>query len=418
MKADLIVYNIKHLYTQQNIPPVHGKQMSDITKLDNAYLAVKGDEILSFGVGDYSQYISVSTGLLDAKDLILLPGLIDSHTHLVHGGSREEEFSLKLQGVPYLDILKQGGGILNTVKMTKNASFSELYEQARVSLDEMLLFGVTTVEAKSGYGLDLETEIKQLEVARKLNKSHPIDIISTYLGAHALPDGYQDNKPGFIAKIIEDLETIKKLDLAKFVDVFCEKGIFELRDTETIVKRAKELGFIPRLHADEIYPLGGAGLGVSLQAASVDHLMAISDQDITALANSDTIANLLPATSFFLNKNYAPARKIIDNGVAVAISSDYNPGSTPSENFQLTMQLAGNKLRMFPEEILTAATINPAFHLGFNQERGSIAVGKKADFVLMKAKNLDYLIYHYGINHTVYVYKNGVMVVKDRQLCY
>ncbi|MDD4184682.1 MAG: imidazolonepropionase [Candidatus Izemoplasmatales bacterium] len=418
MKASLLIHNISHLYTQANTPPVKGKKMSDIICLDNAYLACNEAKIIAFGSGEYDQLIDEKTVVIDANGMILLPGLIDSHTHLVHGGSREDEFALKLEGVPYLEILKQGGGILSTVQKTKAASFKELYDKAKASLDEMLLYGVTTIEAKSGYGLDLDTEIKQLEVAKKLNHDHPIDIVSTYLGAHAYPEEYKDNKKAFVDKIINDLETIKKLDLAKFVDVFCEEGVFGLQETEAIISRAKEIGLIPRLHADEMHPLGGAGLGIKYQAASVDHLMAVSDQDIMKLAESDTIANLLPATSFFLNKAYAPARKLIDSGAAVAVSSDYNPGSTPSENFQLTLQIAGNKLRMLPNEILTASTINPAYHLGVAHDRGSIAIGKNADFVLMKASNIEYLIYHYGINHTAHVFKNGVMVVKDRQICY
>ena len=381
-------------------------------------MALTGEGIWSDGSGDYREHLGDATVMIDATGLIMLPGLIDSHTHLVHGGSREDEFSLKLQGVPYLEILRQGGGILNTVAKTKAASFADLYAQARDSLDEMLLYGVTTIEAKSGYGLNLATEIKQLEVAKKLDQDHPIDIISTYLGAHALPNEYHNDKPGFIAKVIKDLGEIKRLGLADYVDVFCEKGIFELDDTRVIIEKARELGLKPRLHADEMHTLGGAGLGIAYQAASVDHLIAISDTDIDKLGSSNTIANLLPATSFFLNKDYAPARKLIDHDAAVAIASDYNPGSTPSENFQLTMQLAGNKLGMYPAEILTASTINPAFNLALAADRGSIQTGKRADLVLMKAKNLDYLIYHYGINHTVHVFKNGKQVVKDRHLIY
>ncbi len=418
MPADLLIHSIKQLYTQNHLPPVRGKCMSDIRIIDDAYVAITGERILSYGSGDYREHLGDATVMIDATGLIMLPGLIDSHTHLVHGGSREDEFSLKLQGVPYLEILRQGGGILNTVAKTKAASFADLYAQARDSLDEMLLYGVTTIEAKSGYGLNLATEIKQLEVAKKLDQDHPIDIISTYLGAHALPNEYHNDKPGFIAKVIKDLGEIKRLGLADYVDVFCEKGIFELDDTRVIIEKARELGLKPRLHADEMHTLGGAGLGIAYQAASVDHLIAISDTDIDKLGSSNTIANLLPATSFFLNKDYAPARKLIDHDAAVAIASDYNPGSTPSENFQLTMQLAGNKLGMYPAEILTASTINPAFNLALAADRGSIQTGKRADLVLMKAKNLDYLIYHYGINHTVHVFKNGKQVVKDRHLIY
>jgi len=415
MYADLIVTNIKTLYTCNLIPPVRGKQMNEVTVIDNPFIAIKDGNFLDFGNHDYHQLINEKTKLIDAEGMIAIPGLIDSHTHLVFGGSREDEFAKKIKGVPYLEILASGGGILNTVKKTRTASFDELMKQAHDSLDEMLLFGVTTIEAKSGYGLDLETEIKQLEVARQLNKNHPIELFSTYLGAHALPKEYENKKAEYIDKVIRDLEVIKANNLAIFVDVFCEKGIFEIKDTKKILEAAKNLGFIPRIHADEIASLGGTRLGIEMKAASVDHLMAISQEDIKKLGHSNTIANLLPATSFYLNKAYAPARDLIDNLAAVSIASDYNPGSSPSENFQLTMQLAGNKMQMTPFEILTS-TINPAFSLGIASRLGGIEIGKQADFVLMKAKNLDYLIYHYGVNHARHVFKKGVQVVKNRQI--
>jgi imidazolonepropionase len=416
IEMDLIIYHIKTLYTSIHQPPVKGGRMREIIAIDDAFVHVQDGLIAHVGQGDYIHLITKDTKLFDATGLIMVPGFVDAHTHLVHGGSREDEFALKLQGVDYLSILKSGGGILNTVAKPREATFQELFQQAKDSLDEMLLFGVTTLEAKSGYGLNLETEIKQLEVAKKLNESHPVEIVSTYLGAHAIPKDV--DKATFLDHVINDLHEIRKRELARFVDVFCESGVFELEDAKKILLEAKKLGFIPRLHADEMTSLGGVGLGVDLAAPSVDHLMAITDEDIKRLAQSHTIANLLPATSFFLNKAYAPARKIIDSGAAVAISSDYNPGSTPSENYQFTMQISGTKLSMTPSEILTSATINPAFLLGLDRRIGSIEVGKDADLVLLKAKNLDYLIYHYGINHTAYVFKKGKMVVKKRQIFY
>ncbi len=414
MPADLVIYNIKTIYSNNQKPPVRGKAMEMVFTIDNAYIAVKSGIITDIGNHDYMQHVGPDTVLFDAMNNICLPGFIDSHTHLVFAGSREDEFAKKLAGTPYLDILASGGGILNTVEKTRKASFKELYDQAHESLDLMLTYGVVQIEAKSGYGLDLETEIKQLEVAKKLDEDHPIDIISTYLGAHALPKEYKDDLPGFVARVIENLKTIKEKNLAKFVDVFCERGVFGIEDTRKILEAARNMGFIPRLHADEIEPMGGALLGVEFAAASVDHLMAISDSDIEALGRTDTIANLLPATSFYLDKDYAPARKLIDNNVAVAVSSDYNPGSTPSENFQLTMQLAANKLKMTPREVLTAVSINPAYSLGIHEDKGSIQVGKKADLVILKAKNLDYLLYHYGINQTLHVFKSGKQVVDNQ----
>ncbi len=409
-----LIKNIKTLYTSKQVPPVKGGHMSDVVELNNAYILIEDELIKDIGI-EFNGSLS-NTSIYDASGLICIPGLIDSHTHLVFGGSREHEFSKKLAGVPYLDILKEGGGIHNTVKQTRSASKKDLYLQAKKSLDEMLLFGVTTLEAKSGYGLDLETEKKQLLVLKELNESNPIDIKITYLGAHALPKEYIDKREEFISKVILDLEHIKVEGLAEYVDVFCEFGVFTSAETEQIFERAIELGFKLRLHSDEIESIGGTEVAINLKANSVDHLMAITNEDILKLAKSNTIANLLPATSFFLNKDYAPARKLIDEGCAVSVSSDYNPGSTPSENYQLSLQLAGNKLRMLPKEILTAATINPAYSLDVSDKVGSIEIGKQADIILLDAKNLDYFIYHYGINHTKAVFKKGKLVVDNRRI--
>lgn len=415
MNSKTLITNINTLYTSVQNPPVKGVMMNEITELQNAYILISDGIITEIGEGDFADVSNVDF-VYNAKNLIAIPGLIDSHTHLVFGGSREHEFAKKIAGVPYLQILEEGGGILNSVKQTTEASFEELYEQAYKSLNEMLLFGVTTIEAKSGYGLYLGTEIKQLEVLRKLNENHPIDIKITYLGAHAIPLEFKDKRREYISQILTDLEVIKQENLAEYVDVFCEIGVFTKEETNTILQKAKALGFKLRLHSDEIESIGGTEVGIDLEAKSVDHLMAISDEDIARLAKSNTIANLLPATSFFLNKEYAPARKLIEKGAAVSVSSDYNPGSTPSENYQLTLQLAGNKLRMLPKEILTAATINPAYSLDIHQEVGTLEVGKKADILLLEAKNLDYFIYHYGINHTKAVFKSGKLVVDNRQI--
>ncbi|MDY0024275.1 MAG: imidazolonepropionase, partial [Candidatus Izemoplasmatales bacterium] len=336
--------------------------------------------------------------------------------HLVFGGSREHEFAKKIAGVDYLEILKQGGGILSTVKATQEATFDELYKQAEKSLKEMMLFGVTSLEAKSGYGLNLKTEMKTLRVLKQLKENYPIDIYITYLGAHALPKEFINKRDEFINQIVKDLEIIKEEGLADYADVFCETGVFDKDETNIILSKAKQLGFKLRVHTDEIDSIGGTEVALNLQAKTIDHLMAITDEDIAKVAKTDTIANLLPSTSFFLNKEYAPARKLIDAGVALAVSSDYNPGSTPSENYQLTLQIAGNKLRMLPAEVLTAATINPAYSLDIHEKVGSIQEGKCADLLLLDCKNLDYFIYHYGINHTLHVFKNGKLIVKDRAI--
>ncbi len=409
-----LIKHINHLYTSRQKPPVKGKAMADVICMDNVHLVIEDGIIASITESDEVLHDDYDL-IYDASGKVMIPGLIDAHTHLVFAGSREDEFTDKIAGVPYLDILSRGGGILSTVEKTRQATIDELVVQALKSLDEMLLFGVTTIEAKSGYGLLLDTEMKQLVALKKLNQIHSIDIKITYLGAHALPLEYKENRSAYVNQVKKDLEIIKERDLAEYVDVFCEEGVFSAQETKEIFLKATSLGFKLRLHADEIASIGGTKVALEFQAKTVDHLMAISDQDILALAKTKTVANLLPSTSFYLNKAYAPARRMIDQDVAVAISSDYNPGSTPSENYQLTLQLAGNKLRMLPTEILTAATINPAYSLDIDQWVGSIEVGKQADLLLLDVPNLDYFIYHYGINHTHAVFKKGQLVVDQRQ---
>lgn len=418
MIADLIIKNIGKLATMKGKQPFIGKAMDEIEIIENAYIAIKDGEFCEIGAGDnYKHLLNQNTEIEDAGGKLVTPGLIDAHTHLVHGGSRENEFAQKLAGVPYLEILKSGGGILSTVKSTKNSTFKELYNKAYKSLDRMLEFGVTTVEAKSGYGLELDTEIKQLEVAKELNENHPIDLVSTFLGAHAIPAEYKENPDKFIEILMNEMMIkVKELNLAEFCDVFCEDSVFDIEQTRKIFIRAKELGYKLKIHADEIVSLGGAELSAELGCISADHLMAASDEGIISMANKGVIANILPGTSFNLNKDYANARKMIDSGVAVSLSSDYNPGSCPSENLQFVMQLGCLGLKMTPNEVLSAVTINAACAIDRQNEIGSIEVGKKADLVIFDAPNIEYLMYHFGINHTDCVYKNGEIVVNNKNI--
>ncbi|HAQ56004.1 MAG TPA: imidazolonepropionase [Acholeplasmatales bacterium] len=416
MNAGLVVRNIGELWTTHHLPPVRGAAMNDVTVLKDAFIAVNNGLIVGFGSGSGDAFVGPVTEIRDACRMVLTPGLVDGHTHLVHAGSREHEFALKLQGVPYLEILKRGGGILSTVAATRAASFDELYDQARKSLLRMLAFGVTTVEAKSGYGLEPKSERKILKVIEKLNETQAVTLIPTAMGAHAIPAEYAFDREGYVATVLADLETIRLDGLAESVDVFCEAGVFTVSETKRILMRAKELGFAIRVHADEIVSTGGAGLAAELGCASADHLMAINDKDILALAGSDTVANLLPGTSFYLGHDYAPARRLIAANIAVGIASDYNPGSCPSENFQFTLQLAANQMKMTPSEVLTAATINPGYHLGKSDRIGSIAIGKDADFVLFDVPNFDYVLYHFGVNLVVDVYKKGRRVIADGRL--
>ncbi|GLI56304.1 imidazolonepropionase [Propionigenium maris DSM 9537] len=420
MKADFILKNIGQLVTMAgDNNPRTGRCMGEVEILEGAYIAVRDGRILETGLGEPGrELIGDETLIEDAGGRAVTPGLIDPHTHLVHGGSRENEFSLKLEGVPYIDILKQGGGILSTVKSTKEATHEELYRKARKSLDTMLGYGMTTIEAKSGYGLDLETELKQLEVAKNLDENHPVDIASTFLGAHAVPGEYKENSDVFVDKVIDMLPIVKERKLAEFCDVFCEEGVFSVEQTRKILLAARNLGFKLKIHADEIVSLGGAELAAEVGAISGDHLMAASDRGIEMMAREGVVADILPGTSFNLGKNYAPVRKMIDSGVPVALSTDYNPGSCPTENIQFIMQLGSLGMKMTPKEVFTAVTINAAHSIGRAYEVGSIEAGKKADFVVFDAPNIDYVIYHFGINHTRDVYKDGRLVYSQGRVCY
>jgi imidazolonepropionase len=406
-----LIHSIKTLYTPCLKPPVKGPDMAKIRTLDNAWILIEDDKIAAVGSGGI---VPSSDRSYDAMGAIAVPGFVDSHTHIVHAGSREHEFAKKVAGVPYLEILKQGGGILSTVAKTREASFQDLFDQAYRSLDLMLSYGVTTIEAKSGYGLDVSTERTMLEVMKSLDDAHPIDLSITYMGAHALPSEFRNNRDAYVDLVVDEIAFVAKRRLAESVDVFAEDGAFTIAEAKRILEAAAKHRLKGRIHADEIVPMGGGTLAAECRAASADHLMASSKEDIALLAKTDTILNLLPGTSFYLNKEYADARGMIAANAALAVSSDYNPGSQPSENFQFILSLCAGKLKMTKEEILTACTINAAFHLGRADKIGSIEVGKQADLVLLNAPNFEYVLYHYGINHTKAVFKNGRLVYEQK----
>ena len=414
MYADLVIVNISKLYTPKG-PFVRGNSMGDVLQIDEAFIAIKDGLILDLGEHDYNIHVGEHTEIYDGRRLVALPGFVDSHTHLVYGGSREHEFNMKLQGVPYLDILAAGGGILSTVEATRNIEYKALLQKSAGSLYELASYGVTTMEVKSGYGLNRETEVKQLEIIKELNNKTPFDVIGTYMGAHAFPKEYKDNKREYIDELLQDIEYVKDNELATFIDVFCEDSVFTYEQSKEILSKGKDVGLKVKIHADEIVSLGGAELGVSLNAKSADHLMAISDHDIELIAKSKTVANLLPGTSFYLNKDYAPARKLLDKDAIVSLSSDMNPGSSPNENFQFIQQLGCLKLKMTPEEVLTATTINAAYNLDLHNKVGSLEKGKQADILLMDAPNLEYIFYHYGINHVKDIIKKGKVIFQNRR---
>lgn len=417
MQATLVIKNIGTLVTLKGDNQARkGKLQEDIGIIKNGIIAVEDDKIIFVGEGQLPEDINISRAdIIDAKGMVVTPGLIDCHTHLVHAGSRENELAMKLEGKSYLEILESGGGIHSTAAATQGATFEELYQKAYKSLDIMKSFGITTVEGKSGYGIgSFETEIKQMEVARKLNSDHPLTVISTFMGAHAVPKEFKNNSDKFVDIIIDEmLPKVKEKDLAVFCDVFCEEGVFSVEQSRRILLKAKELGFILKIHADEIVSLGGAELAAQVGAISAEHLVGASYQGIKDMADNNVVAVLLPGTSFNLGKKEpAKARKMIDEGVAVAISTDYNPGSCPTENLQFIMTLASLQLKLKPTEVITAVTINAAAALGIQDEVGSIMVGKKADFAIFDIPNLDFMIYHFGINHTFMTIKDGKVVYK------
>ncbi|RAP76915.1 imidazolonepropionase [Paenibacillus montanisoli] len=421
-RIDLLLTGIGRLVTPQGSVPRYGEEMRHVLEIEHAAIAIRGDRIAL--VGPQADVLAQLNGAeiaetLDAGGCLVTPGLVDPHTHLVHGGSREHELSLKRSGVPYLDILAQGGGILSTVKATRAASERELYDKAFKSLDIMLLNGVTTVEAKSGYGLTLDDERKQLRVAKRLHEGHPVDVVPTFMGAHAVPAEYKGRSDEFVDLLVQEmLPEVAREGLAEFCDVFCEHGVFTIQQSRRILQEGKLLGLIPKIHADEIESLGGAELAGEVGAISAEHLLAASDEGMRMLAANGVIPVLLPGTSFNLGlKQHARAREMIDTfRLPVALSTDYNPGSCPTESIQLIMMLASLNLRLLPEEIITSCTINAAAAIGRANDIGSIEAGKRADLTVFDAPNIAYLPYHFGINHTFGVIKNGKVAVWDRRI--
>lgn len=350
--------------------------------------------------------------IIDATGHLVTPGLVDPHTHVAYGGSREREFEMRLEGATYMDIMNAGGGIHATTKMTREATEEELIEQSIKRLDSFLKHGVTTVEGKTGYGLDLENELKQLRVMKRLQEEHPIDLVPTFMGAHAVPMDYKGREEEFVDLIINEmLPAIAKEQLAVFNDVFCELGVFTPEQSERILEAGKRYGLLPKIHADEIEPYGGAELAAKVGAISAEHLLKASDEGIKAMALAGTIACLLPATALFLREEAAEGRKMIDAGVPVAISTDCNPGSSPTTSMPLVMNLACISMRLTPAEALTAATYNASCAIKMEDKIGSIEVDKQGDIVLWDVSNYQELQYLFGVNHVKTVWKKGVKVV-------
>ena len=396
-----VFINIRELLQVRSDCPkkVAGEAMKTLPKIDNAFLAIKDDYIVDFGsMTDYKT--QNNDELIDATDRLVLPSWCDSHSHVVYAGNRSQEFVDRINGLSYKEIAKRGGGILNSAKTLQNASEDELFEQSMARIQNLIELGTGALEIKSGYGLTADAELKILRIIQRIKQETNLKIKSTFLGAHAVPEEFKTNKSGYIDLIINEmLPKISQENLADFVDVFCEKGYFDLDDTNQILSAAKTYDLQPKIHVNQFNSFGGVALGVQHNALSVDHLEELSYSDIEALKNSETMPVALPGCSFFLGIPYTPARKLINEGLALALASDYNPGSAPSGNMNFVVSLACIKMKMTPEEAINAATINGAYAMGISEHYGSISVGKKANLILTKKMDSYHQIpYEFGHN--------------------
>jgi imidazolonepropionase len=418
MQAELLVDNIGELVTLAGPSrPRAGQEMSDLAIIKNGALAVADGRILAAGAS--AEVIKqVETGpytrRLDAGGRCVIPGFVDPHTHAVFAGDRAEEFAKRLAGASYLEILQSGGGILDTVRRTRAASFDDLLTQTRANLQKMLAYGTTTVEIKSGYGLDFETELKQLLVIKTLAQEATLPrSVATFLGAHALPPEYRENREAYITLLCEKLiPRVANQNLAEFCDVFCEEGVFTVEESRRILEIGKQYGLKPKVHADEIVPLGGAGLAAQVGAVSADHLCYATEPDLERMKEAGVVAVLLPGTSFLLrHKDDAPARKMIEIGLPVALATDFNPGTCPVSSMPVMIGLACLRMKLSPAEALCAATINAAWAVGRGAEVGSLEAGKQADFVVLNVPSYIHIPYRFGENPVRTVVKGGKVLV-------
>jgi len=414
MKIDLLIINARQLLTLAGSnKPRTGSDMNELSIIYNGAIAIKDDTIIDVGsttelVKKYKNPLKI----IDASNKVVMPGFVDPHTHPVFKQTRENEFEMRIMGKSYVEISQSGGGIRSSIDGVRNTSEDELFKLAKKRINKMILHGTTTLEAKSGYGLTTESEIKMLKVIKKLNENLPIDIIPTFLGAHEFPIEYKDNKEVYIDILINEMmPKIKELNLAEYCDIFTEDHVYNIDQSRRILNRAKKLGFKIRMHADEIKPIGGAELAGEVEAISADHLGAASDEGIKALRDNGVIPILLPGTIFSLGmKSYARARDMIEAGLAVALATDYNPGSCNCDSMQFVITLACLQMKMTPAEAICASTINAAHSLELGDKIGSIEIGKKADILIMDMASYQFLPYHFGSNNVETVIKNGEII--------
>lgn len=407
-----LICHASELVTCPGTGPKHGKEMADIGLIRDGAVLINDDMIEAVGTtAELEKTVNkAECEVIDASGKAVLPGFVDSHTHFVFGGYRADEFSWRLHGDSYMSIMERGGGINATVSKTREASFEELAELGRQRLKEMMEFGVTTVEGKSGYGLDCETELKQLRVMQLLQKEQPLSIVPTFLGPHSVLPEYKGKERAFLKEMLDLLPAIKEEGLAEFADIFCEKNVFSIEDSRYFLTEAKKQGFKLKIHADEMVSLGGAELAAEVGAVSADHLLQASDKGIADMAKAGVICTVLPATAFSLKEEYARARKMIDAGAAVAVASDWNPGSCFTNSIPLLIALSCIYMGMSIEEVLTALTLNGAAAVGRADEVGSIQAGKKADIIMLRYPSIHFLPYHTGVNLVQTVMKNGKII--------
>jgi len=412
-ETNLIVKNATELLTLSS----SFKDELGLGMIRDGAIAIGGEKILWVGKTDQlPKEVSLASGgkEIDAQGKVVMPGLIDSHTHLIFAGSRENEFEMRIQGLSYLDIAERGGGILSTVEATRKASFEELFSLGKKRLDRMLTKGVTTIEAKSGYGLSLKDEMKILKVMRALQEAHPVDIVPTFLGAHTVPREFRNNRAIYVEMVIKEMiPNIAQEGLAEFCDVFCEEKAFSLKESREILEAGKRYGLKPKIHADQLTPGGGAELAAEVGAISAEHLEYISPTGIEKMAEKGVTAVLLPGASFFLSMTkLPPAREMIEKGVKVALATDLNPGSSMTESLTLIMTMGCTMFRMTPKEVIQATTIHGAKSIGMETQMGSLDIGKKADVIILDIPNYKYLPYHFGVDHVETVIKGGKIVYK------
>ncbi len=407
----LLIKNIKQLLQVEETPRtrVAGKEMASLNVIEDAFLFIKDGRIADFGAMEQLKPEYLSGEIIDATGKLVLPSFCDSHTHLVYAGSRELEYVDKIKGLSYEEIAKRGGGILNSSKLLHNTSDDELYKQSLSRIEEIISQGTGAVEIKSGYGLNTRDELKMLRVIRRLKEETPITIKSTFLGAHAVPSEYKNNQSGYVDLVIQEmLPAVAEEGLADFVDVFCDRGFFTVQETNRILSAASKYDLRPKIHANELDFSGGIQVGVKHNALSVDHLEYTGDEEIKSLLGSATMPTLLPGASFFLGMINPPARKMMDAGLPLALASDYNPGSSPSGNMKMIMSFGCVDLRMTPEEVINAVTLNGAYAMGVEKKLGSICRGKIANFFITKeVPNYQFLPYAYVSDLVDAVVLNG-----------